>query len=445
MPASTSRLSSRWSGVSATMFEVSTSTESPPSSALVVFTSRYPFSGSEMFIGHELPYLEGSFRVLFAPKSRSDSTQTAVRRTVAPDRLSLSGVFKTLRAWVKLMRLLPEDVFAAASRPARQGRLLPVLWQILRRFASAALLVSAAVRIESTQLGESERVLYAYWGDAWALALSAINARFVLRVGGYDIYPEQNRGAWVPSQIALMRLCSAVIAPSEAAAHFLAGHYPSATEKIFALPRGVPRQRTRNPIPIDGDLRIVSLSGINPGKRLELVAGAVAHIAESTNVRVKWVHLGGGAPADEAIVFDYIRVLGISELVEMRGAVPFGPEGVFEILRKEPFSVGVNTSVSEGLPTALTEFLSFGIPIVATDIDGNREVVQKSSGFLVPADCSAEQLAVALLRFSDVGSLIDTLRSAAVTCQKEHYCVQKNSKARIELLRAHAIHRSHRG
>ena len=441
MPSQVSKLLSRWSGDFAALFEVSTSTEAPPSSTLIVFTSRYPFSGSEMFIGHELPYLNGSFRVLFAPRSRSHSTQIALRRVVAPERLGLLGALQTCRACGRLILLFAEDVFASVSRPARQGQFLSRLRHIVRRFGAAALLVPAAVRIENTSLCDSERVLYAYWGDAWALALSATSVRYVLRVGGYDIYPQQDRGSWVPGQIALLRHCSAVIAPSEAAARFLADSYPGARGKIHALPRGVPEQRTRNPIPSDGMLRIASLSSINPGKRLDLVAGAVAHIAATSSVRVKWVHLGSGTLADEEFVFDCIRNLGISEFVEMRGAIPFGPEGVFEVLRQESFSVGVNASVSEGLPTALTEFLSFGIPIVATDVGGNRELVEKSRGVLVPADCSVEQLAVALLRFADVGPSTDELRFAAATCQKEHFSVEKNSKARIALLRANAAPR----
>lgn len=61
----------------------------------------------------------------------------------------------------------------------------------------------------------------------------------------------------------------------------------------------------------------------------------------------------------------------------------------------------VNSSLYEGMPVALIEALQSGLPIVATDVEGNREVVYPNeNGLLVPAqdpDKLADAMAEALL------------------------------------------------
>ena len=52
--------------------------------------------------------------------------------------------------------------------------------------------------------------------------------------------------------------------------------------------------------------------------------------------------------------------------------------------------VAVLTSIKEGMPRALMEAMAVGVPVVATDVKGTREVVcHEETGFLVPLDDAA--------------------------------------------------------
>ena len=53
----------------------------------------------------------------------------------------------------------------------------------------------------------------------------------------------------------------------------------------------------------------------------------------------------------------------------------------------------VNTSSSEGLPVSIMEAISFGVPVIATDVGGTREIVNTDTGRLISADFSPEDLA----------------------------------------------------
>jgi glycosyltransferase involved in cell wall biosynthesis len=72
---------------------------------------------------------------------------------------------------------------------------------------------------------------------------------------------------------------------------------------------------------------------------------------------------------------------------------------VLEYYRTHPVSAFVNVSASEGLPVAVMEAFSFGIPAIATDVGGTHEIVSDGgNGFLIPQDFSPEQLLEAFCR-----------------------------------------------
>jgi glycosyltransferase involved in cell wall biosynthesis len=55
---------------------------------------------------------------------------------------------------------------------------------------------------------------------------------------------------------------------------------------------------------------------------------------------------------------------------------------VIEILKQT--DIFVNPSYSEGLPTSVLEAASLGLPIIATDVGGTREIIEHmKSGYLI--------------------------------------------------------------
>lgn len=78
------------------------------------------------------------------------------------------------------------------------------------------------------------------------------------------------------------------------------------------------------------------------------------------------------------------------------------PQQVARLLRTS--SVLVNPSYSEGLPTSVMEAAAMGLPVVATDVGGTREIVQDGvTGYLVKPDVDDIADAVCrVLRYDDM-------------------------------------------
>ena len=93
----------------------------------------------------------------------------------------------------------------------------------------------------------------------------------------------------------------------------------------------------------------------------------------------------------------YIYKNGLDEVVKILGSRP----DALGFLKCIDFYV--SPSKSEGLPYNIIEALAVGIPVVATDIPGNNDIIRKSvEGLLIPVN-SARSLAHGLLSLLEMG------------------------------------------
>jgi colanic acid/amylovoran biosynthesis glycosyltransferase len=93
--------------------------------------------------------------------------------------------------------------------------------------------------------------------------------------------------------------------------------------------------------------------------------------------------------------------------------------------RAQRFDVIANVSDSEGIPVSLMEASAAGIPMVATDVGGNGEIVNVGNGVLIPADCDGATIGAALLRFKDRAAAA-AWRNAARADWERHFNAHTN-------------------
>jgi glycosyltransferase involved in cell wall biosynthesis len=134
------------------------------------------------------------------------------------------------------------------------------------------------------------------------------------------------------------------------------------------------------------------VSYAKPVKRLDRIIEGLTFMREQRpDLNVQWTHIGDG-PLLEALKRNAAeKGLQVQWLGQQTN------RSVFEYYQTNPIDVFLNTSESEGVPVSIMEALSFGVPVVATDVGGTSEIVQNSVGFLLDPNFSNSEFLSALL------------------------------------------------
>ncbi len=113
-------------------------------------------------------------------------------------------------------------------------------------------------------------------------------------------------------------------------------------------------------------------------KRIDIFLRAASYICEKTS-DVSFVIVGEGEFKRDLV--SLASRLGIENRVNFVGRAHNIEKHLSHI------DIGVNTSVTEGFSNVIIEYLASGIPVVATDTGGNREIiVDNENGFLFPVN-----------------------------------------------------------
>ena len=116
------------------------------------------------------------------------------------------------------------------------------------------------------------------------------------------------------------------------------------------------------------------------------------------------------------------------------GNVP-NPE-VMRYYREQPVDVFVNVSSTEGgVPVAIQEAISCGIPVIATAVGGNPEIVSEKNGILLSANPNSEEIGTALLKLWDDPRMATQMRQESRRVWQRSYNAEVNFRAFADRLK----------
>ncbi len=159
-----------------------------------------------------------------------------------------------------------------------------------------------------------------------------------------------------------------------------------------------------------GTLRIGSVGRLVPVKNYALLLQAFARLPASLACSLSFV---GDGP-ERAALAQLATELGISARVEFAGH----RDDVARLLRD--MDIFVLPSLSEGLSNTLLEAMAAGLPVVASDVGGNREIVESERSGLLFRSGDVEHAAAQLLRLAENAALRRSLgQEGAARVRKE--------------------------
>lgn len=153
-----------------------------------------------------------------------------------------------------------------------------------------------------------------------------------------------------------------------------------------------------------------------PVKRVQdFIKAAVIICKKMSNVR--FVVIGDGHLRKELEIL--ANELSMQERLVFYGRVSHPLDFVGE------FDVGVITSETEGFCNAIIEYMACGVPVVATDTGGNRElIINSNNGYLVPVG-DVDAIADRILKLLDCPDLAESMGDAGVRYVKDNFSLAR--------------------
>lgn len=247
----------------------------------------------------------------------------------------------------------------------------------------------------------SKYVLYSYWLFATARIGDLISRDFVpiqkiSRAHRYDLYEERNVLNYLPYRKHLLQQYNYIFPCSRSGEDYLSAKYPDFEKKIRVSLLGT-RDYGIAKYSKDDVFRIVSCSRLSEVKRVDYIIKIIEKV-ESNGKRILWTHIGDGKlrkkleiEAHRRLSHNSYKFVGNKTNSE-----------VMKFYQENPVDLFLNVSSSEGLPVSIMESMSFGIPVIATDVGGTSEIVLDNiTGYLINENFDIDSVANVICNFID--------------------------------------------
>jgi glycosyltransferase involved in cell wall biosynthesis len=369
---------------------------------LILFTADFPFGTGETFLETEIKYLAEGFDEVLIISQNSIGQQTReipanceVRRI----NLSLTKIQKLQALFNFFDPLFWKErsiIKSIYHIPFSKGIITTKLISLTR----GKRVKKYTKKLLAEEKNDNKLFLYSYWCDDVALGIAMAQKEnseisSFCRMHGWDVYFEASSINYLPYRHFIADNLKTIYAISQKGIDYALKTWHLTEKNVFELARlGVENQHKIENDP--ADFILVSCSNVIPLKRVDLIVRALAQMKETN---ITWVHFGDG-PQLENVKDLAKEKLPMNIKFDFKGRI--SNQEIIQWYNKYEPSLFINVSTSEGIPVSIMEAMSFGIPVIATNVGGNSEIVNSENGYLVEANISPADLAITIESFVEL-------------------------------------------
>ena len=379
---------------------------------LLLLARRFPFNhgevAAESYLETEIGFLAPYFDEILAVGTEAAEGEVptcALPKNVVPLALGC-GASKVDKA---RLTACGAAYTLAAPRLVREAFTTDPVENVAQRlfrgyFAARAYFKFERLREKMAEIGAVPTHVYSFWLYDTALVALWVKRAYlcagaIARAHGYDLYRDRNRVNYLPFRRLLLSGLDAVLPCSEDGKSYIEQSWPGYSDKLAVCYLGTRELPDRSEDPKGEPFRIVSCSRVVGVKRVPLIAEAL-RLLDAEGEQLVWTHYGDGPELQHAR-----EACGSfnSVLAELPGSVSNAE--LLERYGSEHIDLFVNVSESEGLPISIMEACGIGIPVLATDVGGVREIVRDGeNGKLLVPNPTPEQVAKAIKGSMDMSA-----------------------------------------
>lgn len=381
---------------------------------LLLATDSFPFGSAERtFVLPELVRLQQYYDITLI--SHADKTQAMEEAVVA----GMPGNVKVIhfpRPVITLADKVKALFWFVADRDGRQEikeilseriNVKERLYQSLSFFAQA--LSDQKMLYRSGLLRKDESILYySYWYTYFCYSMTRLkyrypNVKVIARTHGHDLYHERVPGCRQPFKHQMEKNLESIVFACEYGRKYYekeAKSFGMDGGKLLVCKLGTEPAGRRMPITNGGEWQLVSCSNVIPLKRIECIIDGLAQI---TDRKIHWTHIGDGS---ELIRLQEYAKKKLDKRSNIRYTFTGFLRDVSLFYEQNQIDCFITTSSTEGgCPVSIQEAMSYGVPIIGTDVGGITEMIE-GNGILLSADPDGTEVAGAIEKIAGLDTQV---------------------------------------
>lgn len=381
---------------------------------LILLTNYYPFHKGEEYLENEINYLAEKYTKIIIISTMADIKMVQTRNVPKNVEIIKSDISHSVLGKIKM--------FVVSFKNARKKITSEPLLRkdggksIFKRiftlyFESRAQFIYTKIEPELTRIDFNDykvKTIYSYWFYITARIGNEINTKFfnkekvyfMSRAHGYDINEHVNPLNFLPQREYLLQNIDNLYTVSKDGETFLKRKYPNFSCKVETRRLGTISSKNKA-FTGNENLVLISCSTVRKLKRIDLIIESL-ELLKDEEIKFKWTHIGSGPELEE------VKKLAAKKLnkdsYEFTGSIKNSE--VLEWYNNNIPTIFINTSESEGVPISIMEAMSMGVPVIATDVGGTKEIVEHGeTGILIHKESTKIDIKEAILEIYNYDSL----------------------------------------